>query len=323
MSPQGVMACLLCKTETAKTVSVRDRHGNALETCVCGGCGLVFNRPIPNDIELARFYSEDYRKQYKGSFRPRGRQIIRNFRRAREHLTRFSDMFENAQTVLDVGAGSGEFVFAMGQMGKDAKGIEPNKEYAAYCRSDLNVDVATLETLKAEFDEKSFDFINLSHVMEHLNDPVRYLTLLSSWLKDDGVIYVEVPNIFSYTKLKSKGNMFHYGHIFNFSPWTLRAAGGLVGLKECDRSAQRSADSTGVFFEKAGSVADVQTALNGVNAADVLKVIEAHNQNGASVAKKSKFIHKNIVRMEETLASKKLGSPAKIGASVLSGIKGA
>ena len=237
------MTCLLCDTETAKTVSQRDRHGNALETCVCDGCGQVYNKPIPNDIELARFYSEDYRKQYKGSFRPRGRQIIRNFRRANEHLTRFSDMFEDAQTVLDVGAGSGEFVFAMGQMGKVAKGIEPNKEYAAYCRSDLDVDVATLEILNAEFDEKSFDFINLSHVLEHLNNPVRYLSLLSSWLEDDGVLYVEVPNIFSYTKLKSKGNMFHYGHIFNFSPWTLRAAAGLAGLRECDRSAERSAET--------------------------------------------------------------------------------
>jgi len=317
------MACQLCNTETTETVSLRDRHGNALETCVCSGCGLVFNKPIPNDIELARFYSEDYRKQYKGSFRPRGRQIIRNFRRVKDHVLRFSDMFEAAQTVLDVGAGSGEFVFTMGEMGKDAKGIEPNKEYSAYCRSDLMIDVQTQEILDAAFDAKSFDLINLSHVLEHLNNPVKYLELLSGWLEDDGVLYVEVPNIFSYTQLKSKGNMFHYGHIFNFSPWTLRAAGRLAGLEECEASATRSEGSTGVFFKKSDTHGDHSSALNSNNAEQVLKAIQAHNRDGASVAKKSKFLRKNLIRVEETFSSRKHGSPGNIGKAVLATMKGA
>ena len=316
------MACLLCKTESAQTVSTSDRHGKALETRVCDGCGQVFNHPIPDDQELAKFYSEDYRKEYKGSFRPRGRQIIRNFRRVRDHIDRYSDVFEKAQSVMDVGAGSGEFVFAMGQLGKTAQGIEPNKEYAAYCRSDLHADVQTLEILDAKFDKGSFDLINLSHVMEHLNDPVRYLNLLSNWLKDDGVLYVEVPNIFSYTKLKSKGNMFHYGHIFNFSPWTLRAAGGLAGFVECDETAERCADSTGVFFKKAEKKINARHALNLENAATVLSVINAHNQHGASVAKKSKFVGKNLTRIEETFSSYRLGTPAKIGEAVLRERKG-
>ena len=311
------MACLLCNSKGTETVSTTDRKGKPLTTCVCTGCGQVYNSPIPSDFELAKFYSEDYRKEYKGSFRPRGRQIIRNFRRVRDHVSRYADVFSPVDTVLDVGAGSGEFVFAMQYLGKAAQGIEPNKEYAAYCRSDLGIDVATLGILDAKFDQGRFDLINLSHVMEHLNDPVRYLSLLLSWLKDDGVLYVEVPNMFSYTKLKSKGNMFHYGHIFNFSPWTLRAAAGLAGFEECEETAKRSRGSTGVFFRKALVKTTANNALNGDNADVVLSAVRAHNLNGASAARKSKFLAKNITRIEESLTSRRLGTPKNIGVTML------
>ena len=79
---------------------------------------------------------------------------------------------------------------------------------------------------------------------------------------------------------------------------------------------------TGVFFEKADNKSDPQSALNSKNAAEVLQVIENHNQHGASVAKKSKFFRKNIIRVEETLSSLRLGAPAKIGEAVLSELKG-
>ena len=315
------MACLFCKSENAETVSTKDRHGQPLITRVCTGCGQVFNDPIPSDEELTKFYSEDYRKEYKGSFRPRGRQIIRNFRRVANHIERFSDVFEAANTVLDVGAGSGEFVFAMDHLGKEARGIEPNKEYAAYCRSDLGINVETLQIFDAEFEPKSFDLINLSHVMEHLNDPVTYMRTLAEWLKDDGLFYIEVPNILSYTKQKSKGNMFHYGHIFNFSPWTLRASAGLAGLAEYDATAKRCEGITGVFFKKASRRQSAKSALNAENANTVLTAVKAHMTSGASVAGKSKFLRKNIIRVEETFTSKRLGTPAQIGKAVLNHLR--
>ncbi len=313
--------CLLCKTKNARTVSVIDRKGKPLKTCICEGCGLVFNQPIPTDDELAKFYSQDYRKEYKGSFRPRGRQIIRNFRRVSNHISCFSDIFANAKNILDVGAGSGEFVFAMSYMGKNACGIEPNKEYAEYCRSQLHIDISTLAILDATFPKDSFDFINISHVVEHLNDPVRYLSMLSQWLQEDGILYVDVPNIYSYTKMKSKGNMFHYGHIFNFSPWTLRSVCALAGFVECANTAERCAESTGVFFEKTNKTFITKDALNRENAESIGRAIDEHNQYDSVAVKRFKFINKIWARIEETISSRRLGTPSKIGESVLGHLK--
>ena len=125
-----------------EVVSERDRHGNYLRTVLCTDTGLVRNDPIPGDEALARFYSEEYRTTYKAAERPRRRQILRNFRRVAEHVRRFRDVLDPAGRALDVGAGSGEFVFLMQALGKEAVGIEPNKGYSTYCREELGLDCA-------------------------------------------------------------------------------------------------------------------------------------------------------------------------------------
>ena len=126
-----------------EVVSERDRRGSPLRTVLCTETGLVRNDPVPDDEELAKFYSEEYRIAYKGARRPRRRQILRNFRRVASHIRRFRDVIEPAQRVLDVGAGSGEFVFLMQALGKEVVGIEPNKDYSAWCREELGIDVRT------------------------------------------------------------------------------------------------------------------------------------------------------------------------------------
>ena len=235
---------------THEVVSDADRHGKPLRTVICMETGLVRNDPIPGDAELARFYAEDYRTAYKGAATPRRRQILRNFRRVADHVTRFRDVLDGADRVLDVGAGSGEFAYLLTRLGKVVTGIEPNAGYAAYCREDLGLDVETAHLAPDLFAPGTFDLIRLNHVLEHLNDPVGYLAMIADWLVPGGVLYVEVPNIETYAREKSRGNMFHWGHIFNFNPWTLRAAAGLAGLSEPEATVARSADTTGVFLQR-------------------------------------------------------------------------
>lgn len=304
---------------THKIVSQTDRRGNPLKTVVCMETGLVRNDPVPGDDELAKFYAEDYRKDYKSSEKPRKRQILRNFRRVAAHVAEFSDVLDAAGDVLDVGAGSGEFAFLMTQRGKSVTGIEPNKGYAAYCRDDLGLDVRT-EHLEGDlFDAESYDLIRLNHVLEHLNDPVRYLSMIGAWLRPEGVLYVEVPNIETYCREKSRGNMFHYGHIWNFNPWTLRIAAGLAGLSEASETAERSADTTGVFLRRSDPLSS-DGKLNPDNGAHVLSMIERHYSGGFPQGKAAKPFAKLGARIEEALTGAFLGAPKAIGSRVAQGL---
>ena len=258
-----------------EVVSERDRRGRPLRTVLCTETGLVRNDPVPDDEELAKFYAEEYRTAYKAAERPRRRQILRNFRRVAGHVRRFRDVLEPAGRVLDVGAGSGEFVFLMRALGKEAVGIEPNRGYSAWCREELGLDVRTAHLGPGLFEAGSFDLVRLNHVLEHLNDPVKYLAMIGHWLVPGGVVYVEVPNIEEACRVKSRGNLFHYGHIWNFNPWTLRAVAGLAGLEELDATRERSAGMTGVVF-RSGLVRTTADFVNAENAARVRNMIARH-----------------------------------------------
>ena len=299
-----------------QVVSETDRHGKPLRTVIDLDTGLVRNDPIPADEELARFYAEDYRTSYKGAEKPRKRQILRNFRRVADHLRAFRDVLQPAAPVLDVGAGSGEFGFLMREMGKEVTGIEPNAGYAAYCRDELGLDVRTAHLAADLFEAGAFGLIRLNHVLEHLNDPVHYLAMIAEWLAPEGLLYVEVPNIETYAREKSRGNMFHFGHIFNFNPWTLRTAAALAGLEEVPETAARSAGTTGVFLRVTDRSPQSIATRNVENAAQVRELIRQHYDRGFPAGQAAKPFVKLAQRIEETVTGLGLGTPRDIGRKV-------
>ena len=307
------MTWFLGRDGMRETVSETDRRGRPLRTVICMDTGLVRNDPVPDDAELERFYGDEYRIAYKGRTKPRRRQILRNFRRATQHVRTHWDVLGGATRILEIGAGSGEFAFVMARLGKRVTGIEPNFHYAAYCRDELRLDIRTAHLAPNLFPPGEFDFIRLSHVLEHLNDPVKYLGQIAEWLAPGGTLYVEVPNIETYCRTKSRGGMFHYAHIYNFNPWTLRACAGLAGLSEAPETAQRSAGSTGVFLRRDAEAAARIGTENPENARHVRELIRRHYAGAFRKGKASKPLVKIVARIEETLAGLAAGGPSDIG----------
>ena len=315
------MTWALGREGTHDVVSETDRHGKPLRTLICMETGLVRNDPVPSDEELARFYADDYRIAYKGAAKPRRRQVVRNFRRVATYVRMFRDVLDPATQVLDVGAGSGEFAYLMTRLGKTVKGIEPNSRYAAYCREALELDVQTAHLSPDLFAPGQFDLIRLNHVLEHLNDPIKYLDQIACWLAPRGLLYIEVPNIEAYCREKSRGRMFHYAHIFNFNPWTLRTCAGLAGLTEAPETAQRTSGTTGAFFKCDASATQSITTENPPNAQHVRSMISAHYAGAFSQGRTGKPFVKFATRFEETLTGLALGPPAAIGESVVRSLR--
>jgi len=103
--------------------------------------------------------------------------------------------FKPSGCLLDVGAGKGDFVFLAKSLGYAAKGIEPSVRFCDYARKQYRVDVRHGYLGDAEhFKGEKFDVITMFHVLEHVINPQKLLSDVSKMLKDDGVIYVEVPN---------------------------------------------------------------------------------------------------------------------------------
>lgn len=73
-------------------------------------------------------------------------------------------------------------------------GIEPSGEFCKYAKENFNIDVSQGYLTNNSFPHNSFDLITLHHVLEHVDEPGTFLPLISLFLKDDGLVFIEVPN---------------------------------------------------------------------------------------------------------------------------------
>jgi 2-polyprenyl-3-methyl-5-hydroxy-6-metoxy-1,4-benzoquinol methylase len=98
------------------------------------------------------------------------------------------------QRLLDIGCGNGDFLVNARDAGWDVVGIDPDpKAVAAAKQRDLEVSVGSIELFATE--SGCFDAITLSHVLEHLHEPVQFIQAVHRLLKPGGVIFIDTPNI--------------------------------------------------------------------------------------------------------------------------------
>lgn len=211
--------CGLCGDREREVLATRGRGHRPLTTAVCRGCGLVSHHPLPSPAEMAEFYAKHYRIAYKGGFEPKRKHSLRALRGAIARAVRLAPFVHAGTQVLDIGASSGEFVYVMARSGFHASGIEPNEAYADFARRSYGVSVETGGFEEAALCDASLHLVTMNHVLEHVADPWQALRRVHAWLAEDGVLFLEVPNL-SATH-KQVANIFHMAHIWNFTPETL------------------------------------------------------------------------------------------------------
>ena len=96
--------------------------------------------------------------------------------------------------LLDIGAGTGDFLLEAKNQNWETVGIEPNDKAKAIAMG-KGVDFAqTLEKLESN----SFDVITMWHVLEHVPNLEEYIIELKRLLKPTGTIVIAVPNFKSF-----------------------------------------------------------------------------------------------------------------------------
>ena len=196
----------------------------------CGSCqvGYLDPRPTPDSIAkaYATYYTHDVGQEWQpGSFLGRVMQWVRHasrngYLRHRYNLRLKPSLWLGALVVpylpvsrskadkkvrllrlphrgarlLDVGCGNGAFLRQMQQSGWNVAGLDFDAEAVKTCQAiGIAATQGTIET--ASFDASSFDAITLSHVIEHLYDPIAVLQQCYTLLKPGGKLYIETPNL--------------------------------------------------------------------------------------------------------------------------------
>jgi 2-polyprenyl-3-methyl-5-hydroxy-6-metoxy-1,4-benzoquinol methylase len=226
-STGATSGCNLCQGVEFETVGLKDRKQRPLHTVVCKRCGLVSHGTIPSEAEIARYYENEYRKDYHAELTPSPQRVVREWKRGQELLRRMQPFLRPKDRVFEVGAGIGCNVKQFELAGFRASGIEPGDGFRQYSRDQLGAQISA-GFLEEQKEESQFDVVLLVHVLEHLRDPLASLTHLRKMLQPGGRLYVEVPNVAG--PHAAPGKLFHYAHIFNFTHLTLRMLGEAAGL---------------------------------------------------------------------------------------------
>lgn len=162
-----------------------------LQRIRCKGCGLVFADPRPNARELDN-YNQNYFASAHGGI-PEDPAAIAFFKAIAElrvaHVSNYAALMGvSPQSVLEVGPGPGFFARAW---------LDSHAE-AAYYAQETDADARSLltgigVTLVEQDDEIEVDLLVMSHVLEHVADPIGFLEKNLRRLKKRGILFVEVP----------------------------------------------------------------------------------------------------------------------------------
>ncbi len=157
---------------------------------------LLETIPKPDSDELGKYYeSSEYishTDDRTGIF-SRLYQLVKNWS-LRKKVSIISEQNGSIGSVLDIGAGTGDFLKYAKSKGWDIYGVEPNNK-ASSLAFDKGV---ALEPNLEDFEGKKFDVITLWHVLEHLPDLEENISKITSMLKPNGSLIIAVPNFRSY-----------------------------------------------------------------------------------------------------------------------------
>ena len=146
---------------------------------------------------------------------------------ARDFVSRFA---LRQKSVLDVGCGSGEFLTCLRDAGAAPSGIEPSLGLVNQAKERGFDVIQGLVSKQAFQNARPFDAWTCLQVLEHLTDPVSFLTVLRGVLPAGGKGLVEVPRL-EFILSERRFYDFFGDHVNYFSDATLRLTCELAGYK--------------------------------------------------------------------------------------------
>lgn len=223
------MLCPICNSsKNSQHLSLYDDrygHPDNYQLLECSNCLHRYIEHEFSNIMLANLYSEYYPRRafntdYYRPHKPSG-WFFSLFNREKSKAYRWVP--ENIK-ILDIGCGTGESLGFHTIRGCEAHGTDTDIHIEVIAKK-LNLNIKVGEFNPKNYPSNYFDYITLEQVVEHVNDPAKLLSDLSSVLKDNGKIIITTPNANSFFANLFKSKWIHWHapyHLHFFSDKSLK-----------------------------------------------------------------------------------------------------
>jgi len=191
---------------------------------------LFKTNPIPENLD--KYYqSEDYisHTDSKRSLFEKLYHLVKQYTLSQKEKL-ISSYVKNKGNLLDIGAGTGDFLAHAKSKKWEVVGIEPSQKAKELAQKKGVSFVDNTE----ELSDNSFDVITMFHVLEHVEDLDKQLSELKRISKPNGIIIVAVPNYKSYDAEYYKEFWAAYDvprHIWHFSKTSIQKLFAKQGIQ--------------------------------------------------------------------------------------------
>ena len=192
--PAGFESVSCPGCSSSKPASSFKKHGFQYNDCA--GCGSVYVSPRPTLAELNRYYatSESQRFWAENVLKKTGEKrkeaiMLPNIERIKGIL---SERNFSPERILDIGSANGIFLTEWKKQFPQATllGIEPGRESAQMCRS-LGIEVYENSVeMQADQGGVQGDLVTCFEVIEHVQDPARFVKALQSVTAPGGMCII-------------------------------------------------------------------------------------------------------------------------------------
>jgi len=206
------MICYLCKNKVLqKVITISEKpivevdYGISndnyyREIYQCNNCGTYNN--IHNLID-ENFYKGDYNKSItKEKFENRFNKIINlpesksdNKKRVLRVINFLNTNIysKNKLNILDVGSGTCVFLYEMKKHNIITNCIDPDPVAIKHSNEIVKVDNSHCGDIYSFKSNEKFDLISFNKVLEHIKTPINQINEALKYLKENGVLYIELP----------------------------------------------------------------------------------------------------------------------------------
>lgn len=187
----------------------------------CGECDCVYLDPRPTRESIGRAYKYYYThdRHRKSPLRVQIRNGYLNRRYGHRHANARAWGFyalyllpppfrlgcnsyarhlrrppSKCNRLLDIGCGNGDFIALASSAGWVCEGIDPDTDVVSVaCARGLRVTQVSVDGL--DLSEALYDVITMSHVIEHMHDPLKTLQACHKLLRPGGLLWIATPNL--------------------------------------------------------------------------------------------------------------------------------
>lgn len=191
---------------------------------------MLITKPIPKDID--RYYNHpsyiSHTDQNK-SVIDKIYQFVKKYS-LNKKVKLITELRAKEKKVLDIGAGTGDFLKSAKKNNWLIDGIEPN-ETARTIAKNKKIE---LKTNLNDVENDSYDVVTLWHVLEHLPNLKQQIVQINHKLKENGYLIIAVPNFKSYDAQYYKEHWAAYDtprHLWHFSKKSIHSLFLKHGLK--------------------------------------------------------------------------------------------